>query len=190
MASKEKDDYRDILFGYSCIPSCGWVGKDDGGFSVKVYADGRMVHKTYIFDCIVKTETEYKISKDSFAAIEMLMEKYQTDIDAFDEHLDNGSCDGAGNFFILNGKQIITWNIDYTDEDELKKNNPSYYEKYLSVVKQENEILVLFSKVAEILKSNGVDLKLYKVNFKHQANRKLGKKIFSFWGVLFRRNSP
>lgn len=171
MASNEEGNYRDVLFGYWCVPSYGYFGKGDGGFSVKVYADGRIVHNTYIFSRIVKTETEYKISKDSVAAIETLMEEYQTDIDSFDEHLDNGSCDGMGNFFIFNGKQIITWNIDlgYADEDELKKNNPSYYEKYLPVVKQENGILLLFSKITKILKKNGVNLNLYKVKFKRAA---------------------
>ncbi len=165
MDHQEKDDYKDILFGYSCVPSCGFYGEDDGGFSVAVYADGRLVHKTYIFYDIDKTTAEYKISDTSVSKIKKLMEKYQTDIDAFDEHLNNGSCDGSGNFFVFNGKQIITWNITCVGKGELWKIYRHDLNKHLSVEKQETGIIFLFVAVTKILKSDGVTLDLHEVNF-------------------------
>lgn len=165
MDKKGNDNDKDILFGYFCVPSCGWFGEDDGGFSIAIYEDSRLIHKTYIFDCIDKTETEYKISKNSIDAIKILIRKYQNDIDTFDENLDNGSCDGEGNFFIFNGKRIITWNIEYIDENELKIINPDHYEEYLPVVRQENKLLLLFFKIIEVLEKDGIELNLYEVNF-------------------------
>ena len=165
MDSEEAKNHKDILFGYFNGPSCGFFGMDDGGFSVDVYENGKVIYKTYIFAQTVKTETEYKISKDAVAAIRSLMEDHQTDIDSFDENIDNGSCDGSGNFFIFNGKEIITWNIDHSDEDELKQNNLSYYNRYLSAIRQENKILLIFDKAVKILKSSGINLSLENVSF-------------------------
>lgn len=166
MASKEKKekDYKNILFGYLSTPAFGFRNSY-GGFSVAVYEDYRLIHKTYIFDCIDKTETAYKISESSVTTIKMIINKYQKDIDAFDTYLDNGSFDGVGNFFIFNGKRIITWNIKYIEENELKKINPDYYEEYLPVIKQENKILLLFFKIVEILEREGIKLNLHEVNF-------------------------
>ena len=166
MVSEETKNCSDILFGYFNGPACGFFGMDDGGFSVDVYESGKVIYKTYIFDQTVKTETEYKISKDAVIAIRSLMEKYQTNIDSFDDNIDNGSCDGSANFFIFGGKRIITWNIEYYDENELKKKNPSYYKGYLSAIRQENQILLIFNAVTEILKSSGINLDLSKVRFK------------------------
>ncbi len=163
--NKKKKDYCNILFGYMCIPSYGCFVKDNGGFSIAVYEDVRLIHKTYIFDGIENTKTEYKISIDSFVDIKMILEKHQADINMFDKCLDNGSCDGTCNFFIFNGKRFITWNISYIDEEELKKNNLDYYKKYKSVVSQENKMLLIFDEIAEIFESQGVNLKIYEVNF-------------------------
>ncbi len=165
MDGKKKDTVKEILFGYLCTPACGWQGKDDGGFSVAVYADGRLVHKTYIFCDIDKTTTEYKISDVSVSKIKALLEKYQADIDAFDEHLNNGSCDGEGNFFVFHGKEIITWNIRHVSVWKLRMFNRDYYKEYLPVVRQENKILLLFFAAAKILKKDGVRLSLDKVSF-------------------------
>jgi len=165
VAHEEKNDYKDILFGYLHTPWWGRHGKSDGGFSVDVYRDGRVIHRTYLFYQVVRTEAEYKISKDSVIAIEALLKECQTAIDALDERPFNWSFGGSGSFFIFNGKQIITWSIRYYDEAELKKNNPSYYEEFRSVVRQENAILLLFSMITKILKRDGVNLSLYEVDF-------------------------
>jgi hypothetical protein len=157
----KKNDPQNILFGYSNVPAYGQVGEDDGGFSVAVYEDGRLTYKTYLFDEIDRTEVEYKISDGSASAIKALMKKHQKAIDTFDCHLDNGSCDGSGNFFIFNGKQVITWNICYT--------NPLFFifcKEYLPVAKQENRILSLFFAVTKILKNDGINLNLNRVNFR------------------------
>lgn len=146
-------------------PSYGCFSKDNGGFSIAVYDDGRLIHKTYIFDGIENTKTEYTILADSFLDIKTILRKYQTDINMFDEYIDNGSCDGTMNFLVFNGKRIIAQNILYSDEEELKKNNLDYYKKYKTVVRQENKMLLIFYKIAEILKSQGVNLKIYEVSF-------------------------
>lgn len=156
----KKNEHRDILFGYSNVPACGREGKDDGGFSVAVYKDGRLIYKTYIYDQKDRTETEYKLSAGSVSAIKALMKKHQRAIDTFDSYLYNGSCDGYGNFFIFNGKQVITWNISYR--------NPLFLIFCMgcfSVARQENKILSLFFTVTEILKNDGISINLNGVAF-------------------------
>ena len=168
MEKKDKD-YSGIIFGYMDTPSYGCFGEDDGGFSVSIYPDGRLIYKTYIFDEIEKTKTEIRLLDGIVDEIKAVLEENQNDIDGFDYHIDNCSCDGDGNFFIFNGKRIITWNIDYCDEDELKKINPDYYKEYLPVVKQQNKMIIIFAKISEILEKQGIDLKIYEVNFSENS---------------------
>ena len=162
----DKKEYKDILFGYLFIPSYGCLEEDDGGFSITVYTDGRLVYKTYIFDRIEKTKNEYKISLNSIMAIKTIIEEYQEDINSFEKSIDNGSCDGYGNFFIFAGKEFITWNIEYNDENELKENYLEYYKEYLPVVRQQNKILLIFFKITKILKKEGINLKINMVSFR------------------------
>ena len=157
----KKDEYKNILFGYSLLPAYGWYGEDDGGFSIAVYTDGRFIYKTYIFDQIDQTETEYKLSSASVSALKALMAKHRKVIDAFDSHLSNGSRDGYGNFFVFNGKQVTTWNICYT--------NPIlslFRKEFRPVVKQENKILSIFYAASKVLKNDNIDLKLNEVSFR------------------------
>ncbi len=153
---------EDILFGYFDLPACGMYEEDDGGFSVVVYQDGRLIHKTYIFCEIDQTAAEYKVSERSLLKIKALMEKYRTTIDSFDNRLHNDSVDGEENTFIFDGKQIITWNIAYTHPILLVLCREK---RYFLALKQENKILSLFSAVKKILKSDGIDLELDKVEF-------------------------
>ena len=119
--NNKRKNFSEIMFGYMDTPSYGCFGEDDGGFSIAIYPDGRLVYKTYIFDEIEKTIREFKINSNSVERILEVLTTYEKEIYAFDDHIDNGSCDGDGNFFIFNGKRIITWNIEYSDEDEIKK---------------------------------------------------------------------
>lgn len=167
MASEEMNDYKDVLFGYYCLSAWGCFGKDDGGFSVEIYKDGKMIHKTYIFDQEEKTRTEYKISDESVAEIKSILKMHSSNIDSFDKHINNGSFDGAFTNFVFNGKEIVILNIDLIEHIDIKyiKKNPDYTEEEMSVIKQEYEITLLFSKITSILKKNGVMLSLDGVNF-------------------------
>lgn len=50
--------------------------------------------------------------------------------------------------------------------------NPGYYKKYVSVVKQQNKMLIIFVKIAEILEDQGINLNINKVAFdKNFKNR-------------------
>ncbi len=160
-----KKDCEKILFGYKLAPSYGRFGKDDGGFSIAIYPDGKAIYKTYIFADIDKSQKLYSLSNNAIEKIKVIWDGYKTEIDNFQEHTNNGSCDGDGNFFIFNGKQITTWNIEFADENELKTNNPNYYFEYLSVIKQENMMLLIFSKIIEILETQGIYLTLYSIKF-------------------------
>lgn len=167
MENKESK-YKDILFGYQTCPSYGHPG-GYGGFSIDVYPDGRLVHKTYIFSSIAKEKekAEYKISEESVEAIKKILEEHKSDISSLDKDLNNNSCyDGASEKFIFSGKQITTWEIEYHDEEEIMQRNPKYYNEYLPVLRQENLILLIFEMVTEILKTQGVTLKLYEVSFR------------------------
>lgn len=169
---KEKKDCGDIVFGYMCAPSFGFFGQSDGGFSVALYSDVKLVYKTYIFDKREKDKEELYVPTETVEQIKAVLCEHQTDIDGFQEHVDNGSLDGDGNFFIFSGKEFIVWNITYSDEDELKENNPGYYKKYVSVVKQQNMMLIIFVKIAEILERYGINLNVNKVAFdKNLKNR-------------------
>ena len=128
-------------------PSYGCIGKDDGGFSVAIYPDGKLIYKTYIFDEIEKTKREFKLDLKTVDRIEGVLAAYEQDIKNFDEDLDNGSCDGSG--------------------------NPEYYKAYLSVIRQENLLMEIFFRVSKILKTRGIDLRLYEVKFRKKLSELL-----------------
>lgn len=119
--AEEKKDYSDMLFGYLLTPAYGFFGMDDGGFSVAIYPDGRLVHKIYVFDRREKTRTEYLLPDEVIEQMAAVMEEYTPEIADFDEHISNGSLDGYGNFFVFGGKHVISWNIELNDEDEVRK---------------------------------------------------------------------
>lgn len=160
MHSKEN-----ILFGYSCTPSYGCFGMDDGGFSVEIHSDGSLWHKTYIFDMKEKTKSEHAISEKTIKKINEILNKNSAVIKNFFEHISNGSLDGSCNRFVFLGKEIISWNVDRCDEEEVKERNPQYYNKYISVIKQENLMLDIFEQIVAVLKTEGIDLKIYSVSF-------------------------
>ena len=47
-----KNAHSDVIFGYGEIPASGRAGKDDGGFSIAIYPDGKAIYKKYVFDQI------------------------------------------------------------------------------------------------------------------------------------------
>ena len=162
---EENINISNILFGYMNVPSFGLFEEDYGGFSIDIYTDGKLIYKTYIFEEIEKTKTEYSLPAKIISAIKKVISDYSEYIYAFNEHTDNGSEDGEGNFFIFAGKRVITWNIDYCNENDFIKNNPEYYKKYIQAIKQENLMLIIFEKISEILKTQGIDLKINGVFF-------------------------
>lgn len=159
--AEEKKNYSDILFGYLLTPSYGFFGMSDGGFSVAIYPDGRLVYKTYVFDRREKTRTEYLLPDEVIEQITAVMEEYAPEIADFDEHISNGSLDGDGNFFVFGGKHVISWNIELNDEEEVRKKNPEYYHEYLPVMQQENTMLFIFYEIIEILEKVGIKLNLH-----------------------------
>lgn len=152
---------ENVLFGYAITPAGPCCLGDDGGFSFEVFEDGSLIYKTYIVDRSDGTEKErkkYKVPAKAVSSIKKLLDESQTDIDSFDEHLDNGSCDGDFYYFNFKGKTVCVLNIEYCDEEEIKKNHPNHYKEYLPVIRQENRILLLFEKIMDILEKYGVPL--------------------------------
>lgn len=166
----KNDNLRSILFGYSQQPACGFSG-EDGGFSVTVRRDGKLIYKTYLFPEEENTRAEYKLSPRSVSALKALMRRRQKVISRLDSNVYNGSFDGDGNFFIFRGKHITTWNISYT--------LPLFYpflKEDLPVVRQENQILSLFFAARRILRRDDIDLTLDSVTFRKNGRRLIPKK--------------
>ena len=159
------EPYGNVLFGYMCVPAEGIFGEEDGGFSLEVFTDGRLVYKTYIFSEIENTRTEYQISPSALYEIAMILEKCQKNIQSFKMILDNGSCDGYGNYFIFFGRRYITWNISFKNEFAIKILNPNYYKRYKSVIRQENQMLRIFADIAAVLGKEGIHMKIEEVSF-------------------------
>ena len=169
MKSNNKNNpYSNVLFGYTCVPAERFFGEDDSGFSVEVYADGQMLYKTYIFPEIEKERKEYLISPAAVFDIARILERHHKNIKSFKKSLNNGSCDGNGNYFIFSGTQYTTWNISHKNEMMTKIINPDYYKEYKPVIRQENQMLQIFDEIAAILKRHGICLSLDAITFKEK----------------------
>ena len=162
--NNKENNYSDILFGYMITPFYGADG-DDGGFSIVIYPNGKVIYKTYIFSEIEETRREYELDLDTVKNISKGFSFYEQEINKLDDEIDNGSLDGCEYIFIFNGKKIITRNIQYLDEDEMKEFDPEYYKEYLPVIKQQNMIIEIFAMVSVFLETQGIDLILNEVNF-------------------------
>ncbi|OCA97876.1 hypothetical protein [Clostridium beijerinckii] len=147
-----------IIFGYQTGPSYGEIEEQDGGFSVDILSNGIIEYKTYIFDNKEKSRETYQVDDSSLQKIKDIVTFYNKKIDEIPNHLDNGSCDGDGNFFTFMDKKIIAWNIEYTDIEEIQKKNPSYYELYRENIQYENRILIIFVRIIKVLEAIGFKL--------------------------------
>ena len=165
--NNKENNYSDILFGYMNTPFFGEDG-DDGGFSIAIYPDGKLIYKTYLFGEIEETRREFKLNLETVKDISKGFSFYKQEINELDDEIDNDSLDGCENIFIFNGKKIITRNIQYLDEDEMKEFDPEYYKEYLPVIKQQNMIIEIFAMVSVLLEIQGIDLLLHEVNFNEE----------------------
>ena len=156
---------KKILFGYMQSPSYGEMAEDDGGFSIDVYKDGRVVYKTYIFHGIEKITEVFYVSKKIISSIKKILEDNAHQIEDLERNIDNGSCDGDMNNFIFKGKSVLVCNIDYSNEEFVKNQNINYYNKYLKEIRQQNFILDIFIRIQKVLNDGGIKLNLYHVSF-------------------------
>lgn len=157
---------KHILFGYSCTPSCGFYGKDDGGFSIEVDTSGILVYKTYLFDFIEQTKRTIVLSSNTTNRIKNILKNNIKTIENFNKQLNNDSYDGSCNRFIFSGKEIISWNIQFTNIWFiwlLAIINLDYYKKHVNNIKQKNAVLHIFKLIANVLESEGIRLTLDKI---------------------------
>jgi len=140
-----------ILFGYSCTPTYGLTGVDDGGFSIEVDENGKCTYKTYWFPNQERTTETVVLSKVTVEKIKTFLKKNEKCIKRIDENLDNKSCDGEFNRFIFAGKEIQALNIENAG--------------------QEKKVLQLFYSVAEELKGEGIMLSLREVKIPDNIKR-------------------
>lgn len=167
-----KNAHSDVIFGYGKIPASGRAGKDDGGFSIAIYPDGKAIYKKYVFDQIEASVTKYELNLETVGKIVKILQKYSTDIKQFDENLYNGSDDGEANIFIFNGKKITSLNIENYGKIKLiilKWTDFKYYKEYISVLRQEHLVTKIFSEVAKYLKTQGIVLSLHAIEFKTES---------------------
>lgn len=155
-----------ILFGYYWTPSEGMVGRYYGQFSIKIYLDGILSYKTYVFSREEMFSEEIKLTQSLINEIKHILDTNASVIGRLDQHLDNGSRDGCGNEFIFGGQKIITWNINRRNEEEIMNRDADYYERFRKVIQQENSILDVFEQIVSVLRKEGIKLELYEVSFK------------------------
>jgi hypothetical protein len=161
---KRKNKYKDVLFGYCNEPTYGLKG-EFVGHSFIIYNNGIGLYTTYITGIGKDKEEIFEISQEAVKKIESILNQYKNDIDTLETNLYNGSCDGSFNVFIFNGKKIETLNINYVDEEKVKRDNPKYYEGYKDVILQENKIMDIFTEICEILEEEKIKLNLHEVEF-------------------------
>lgn len=155
----------DILFGYFTGPSYGCTG-DAGGFSIHLKQDGTVIYKTYILPSTPITETRYHIASNAVQEICNILTVFEDTISMLPEHIDNGSCDGSENQFIFNGKKVVDWNIPTCEEiREIEENNPDYLKLYSETIYFENEIMRLFTQIADVFMKKKIKLTLHDVQF-------------------------
>ena len=161
---------NNVIFGYAFTPNEGCFGIDDGGFSVELYEDGTFVYKTYIFDLQEKTRNEYMIAAENVEKIKKFLIEILVDLENFPNHIGNGSCDGYCSTFSILGKEITDYIIEDTDIDEIKTENPKYYEEYKEVIDWESFLLYVLAMVSAYLFNENIELSIEDVKIRRKHN--------------------
>ena len=101
----ESKEDESILFYHSNKPSCGKAG-DDGGYSISIHVEGRVLRERYAFgtDKIVAREL-IALSDDEMLQIVKLITKHSNEIEACAEK-SYSCCDGNMYKFIFGSKVI------------------------------------------------------------------------------------
>ena len=152
------------MFAYECLGTYGVYGHDDGGFSVEITPDGRIIYKSYLLGEILKSEDEYQLSESSVQMIKSTLSEYKDQISSFKKEYYNGSCDGSWNKFSFSGKKITTLNAFYMDEIEiehLKSQDEAYFYEMSDVIEAENKLIEIFEAISKILLQDGYSLQLH-----------------------------
>lgn len=104
------------------------------------------------------SQTSYDVSPAFVEELEQALETHWDEISSLPSRLHNGSLDGSYYIFRFKEKNISALNIIRTDLEEIKENNPSYYEHYLENMKQENAVLDLFDHMMAVFAQHHVTI--------------------------------
>ena len=151
-----------IVFGFYHHPVAVWPEMEDAGFSVRLFANGTLLYQTYCLN--VKCEPTVAVSGraalggDSADRIARILAGYAKEIDALPAFTSNGSRDGTFYDFVFRGQYVSSSGIQRTDLSAIMRDNPEYYEKYRFDMEDENTILSIFTKIADAMRQDGVEL--------------------------------
>jgi hypothetical protein len=152
------------IFGFYRYPAEEWCEMEDAGFSVRLFANGTLIYQTYSLDRkrepTIKISGRVTLSEGTMSRITRVLAGYAKEIDALSEYTNNGSHEGSFYDFVFCGKYVSTLNIQRKDLSEVMRDHPEYYEKYRFDMADENTILDVFTKIADALRQDGVELYL------------------------------
>ncbi len=138
---------------------------EPNGASVALLEDGRVIHSRCFGNGSEKSSYESLLElfpelaerdshKDSPDIYPKLVEKviqiikqYEDIIMQLPNHLDNGSYDGTMQTFTIRNKTISAINICKYDLEQIKIDNPSYYEEYKENMICENQLLDIYEEI-------------------------------------------
>lgn len=153
-----------IIFGFYNHPAFVSPEKENGGFSVRLFANGTVIYQTYSLNIkcepIIQVSGRVTLHEDTVSRITRTLAGYSKEIDDLPEYTNNGSCDGTFYDFVFCGKFLSSLNIRRTDPLEVMQREPEYYEQYRFDMADENTILDVFTKITEAMLYDGVELYL------------------------------
>ena len=153
-----------IIFGFYNHAAFAAPEAENGGFSVRLFANGTVLYQTYSLNAkcepTIKESDRAVLSDGTVSRITRALAGYSKEIDALPEYTNNGSYDGTFYDFVFCGKYVSSINIQRTDLSEVMRENPDYYEKYRFDIADENTILDIFTRIAESMLEDGIRLYL------------------------------
>lgn len=165
----------DILFGYHLTPSSGAFENEVNGFSVTIEMDGT-VHYERPTAGKEEAAVSFVLSQKSVKKIKKIIKENAPLIRSLPDTLDNGFCVGSGSFFNFKGREIGAWNIKHNNLKKIKSKDHAYYKKYKKNLERENDLLDIFGKIRNVLKEEGIRLRLDSLEVK-AAEKKIRKQI-------------
>ncbi len=155
---------KKILFGYYYYPAYEYPEMTDAGFSVRLFANGRLICQTYSLnrhkEPVTKQSCSADLSENTVGKISRILAGYAKEIDALPEMTSNGSCEGAFNDFAFCGQYVSCINITRTDPEKVRRTDPRHYRMYQFDMADENTVLDIFTRICEAMRSDGVRLYL------------------------------
>lgn len=133
-----------------------------GGWSVTVGYDGEVIYHEYtIGTSYVEPGKVLGCCPELVTDIENILGKFKDELEKLPTQIGSEEeCFDTQNVFRFAGKEICTWDIHKTNDDELQRMFEKHGQEYVAKLLQRNKIIQIYDEIAEAINKHHLGIVL------------------------------